>query len=540
MTVLERWAEQGLRRLGRWLPVAVALPAPLVRASGPWTARELAGRTAFVTRLGDALDLAIARRLGAEGAALVVLDPGPDPAALAVLDERPAAELAGQPRPQVRRRPVAGQDAAALAGALAAELEAGRNGAAPAVLVHRLALPPGAAAGGALAVAPAVEAALERLYAAGHAAARALPRSSRVVLIVAPPAAGAAQDAEHQAAAIACGAAGAFARSLARELGRRGTTVNVLLVRPGALPADVAAAAAFLGSARSAFVSGAQLVLGPRPGGGEAGGRGGHGEEHAGAGGAGGPGPRRLLAGQVAVVTGGARGIGAAIARALAAEGAAVALNDLEDSERAAAAVLEEIRNGGGRAAFVPADIADPAGARALAEAVRAEFGGLDVLVNNAGTTRDRTIAKMDPEGWRQAVRVNLLGQLLTTEALEPLLRDGGRVVNLSSVAGIAGNFGQTNYAAAKAGVIAFTEQLARRLGARGIAVLALAPGYIRTGMTERMPWIHRELARQLTALAQPGEPADVAEVVRFVASAEGAALHGATIRVDGGMAIGR
>ncbi|RME70996.1 MAG: SDR family oxidoreductase [Planctomycetota bacterium] len=505
--ILQELAEAGLKQLLKTVPLPITVPEPLVRAEGPVTDTELRGRTAFVTRLRDDVDAAVAARLWAEGASLFVLDPIADRERLAPL-ERP-----GVPGATVRHAPVGLDDADALATAIAEHAAGGSH---PLVLVHRYR----PRRHETLEDAAAIEAALDELYAVGHAAARALPPSSRVLFVTEPH-----ELPEDAVAETAGEALGAYVRSLAKELGRKGTTVNIV-ESAGAAPERVGATVAYLASARSAFVSASRWPLSPddepkepaQPGRGQ---------------------PRRLLEGKVALVTGGARGIGAAIAHTLALEGAAVALNDLPRSEPGAAEVLRRIRAAGGRAIFCPADVASREGAAELAAAIEREFGHLDVIVNNAGITRDRTIRKMTPERWREAVRVNLLSQLYVTEALEPQLRSGARVIGLSSVSGIAGNFGQTNYAAAKAGVVGWTRHLARRLGPKGIAVSAIAPGFIRTVLTARMPWIHREMAKQMTALAQPGEPQDIADVVRFLAGPDGAAVRGAVLRVDGAMAIG-
>ncbi|MHC4392075.1 MAG: SDR family oxidoreductase, partial [Planctomycetota bacterium] len=369
--------------------------------------------------------------------------------------------------------------------------------------------------------ADAVLASLDPLYAVGQAAARALPRGSRILYVMPP-------QGTHAAATIAQSSVEGFARALGKELGKQGTTVHVL--RPGqGAPRGFAKVAAFLGGPRSSFLHllsldvdqdvRAQPVAVPVPGTGA---------------------KKRALEGKVALITGAGRGIGAAVAEALAREGADIAINDLPSAERSASRVLARLRKLGVRAAFLPFDVATKEGVTELRAAIGAEFGRLDILVNNAGITRDKTLKRMKRELWDLGVKVNLGSQLRVTEAVEDLLQPGGAVVNLSSVMGIAGNFGQTNYSAAKAGVIGFTKVLAERLGQRGVTVNALAPGYIKTRLTHQMPLLNREMAKQLTALLQPGEAEDIADIITFLASPDGASVHGQVIRVDGGMAIGK
>jgi 3-oxoacyl-[acyl-carrier protein] reductase len=173
-----------------------------------------------------------------------------------------------------------------------------------------------------------------------------------------------------------------------------------------------------------------------------------------------------------------------------------------------------------------------------LAAAARAH-GGVDVVVHNAGITRDKTLARMTPELWDQAVAVNLDAVVRATRALEPVLRDGGRVICLSSVAGIAGNVGQTNYAASKAGLVGFVRALAPRLAPRGITVNAIAPGFIETRLTAAIPTAIREVGRRLAALGQGGLPEDVAQAILFLATPGAQGLTGRTLRVCGGAFIG-
>jgi 3-oxoacyl-[acyl-carrier protein] reductase len=185
--------------------------------------------------------------------------------------------------------------------------------------------------------------------------------------------------------------------------------------------------------------------------------------------------------------------------------------------------------------------MADAATPQLVATHLLEAHGGVDIVVHNAGVTRDRTLGRMDEAAWDQALTINLAAVAATTEALlrRKVLRDGGRVVCLSSIAGIAGNVGQTNYAASKAGIIGLVRHLGASLAGRGIAVNAVAPGFIETRMTAAVPLFIREAGRRLSSLGQGGLPVDVAEVITFLSSPGAAALSGSVIRVCGGGFIG-
>jgi 3-oxoacyl-[acyl-carrier protein] reductase len=240
------------------------------------------------------------------------------------------------------------------------------------------------------------------------------------------------------------------------------------------------------------------------------------------------------LDGKVALVTGGSRGIGAAVARELGGAGARVAVN-YRSSADGAKQVADEI---GGIA--VEADVADPASAAALVEQVEEELGDLDCLVNNAGVTRDGLIARMSDEDWEAVVETNLRGTFNTCRAVsrKMLRRRSGSIVNLTSVVGIHGNPGQANYAASKAGIIGLTKALARELGTRGVRVNAVAPGYIDTELTGVLPEDVRNAILGSTPLGRLGEPEDVARAVRFLCSDESAFVTGAVLLVDGGLGM--
>jgi len=247
----------------------------------------------------------------------------------------------------------------------------------------------------------------------------------------------------------------------------------------------------------------------------------------------------RPLEDRVAIVTGGSRGIGRAIATELARRGAAVVVNYRQDGE-AAAAVVAEIESAGGRAVGFQADVSELTQAQALVEAAIQTYGRLDILVNNAGTTRDQVILMMSEEDWDTVIRVNLKSLYNTCKAAaRPMVRQrSGRIINITSVVGIAGQGGQTNYAAAKAGVIGFTKSLAKELGPRGITVNAVAPGLIPTDLTANLPEELRQKAIEQTPLRRLGRAEEIAWAVAFLASDEAAFITGVTLPVDGGLVM--
>jgi len=245
------------------------------------------------------------------------------------------------------------------------------------------------------------------------------------------------------------------------------------------------------------------------------------------------------LDGRVALVTGGSRGIGAAICTELAAAGATVAVNYVRNAE-AAERVCSEIAAAGGTAHAVPGDVSSSEGARALVAGVEESIGPIDILVNNAGITRDNLIMKLSAEDWQEVIDTNLAGAFFTCQALSrPMLkRRSGSIVNVSSVVGVHGNAGQTNYAASKAGLLGLTKALAKELGGRGIRVNAIAPGYITTEITAGLPDGAREAILAGTPLGRLGEPSDVARAVRFLVSDAASFITGDVLAVDGGLGI--
>ncbi|MFE3407016.1 3-oxoacyl-ACP reductase [Streptomyces mirabilis] len=357
--------------------------------------------------------------------------------------------------------------------------------------------------------------ALAEVHAALHPVVRSVADGGRVVVL------GAALDpADHHQAAAQQALEG-FVRSLGKEIGRGRTVTLVRIV--GAAAGSVAGAEStfrFLLSPRSAYVSG-QVI--------EVRGAGGAGEMSV---------PEdwaRPLAGRTALVTGAARGIGRAVAETLARDGARVVCLDVPG----AAAELDVVaaRLDGGRALALDITSAD-AGAR-IGEALP---DGLDVLVHNAGITRDRKLANMPAERWGSVLDVNLASVLRTTDVLlgDGVVRRGGRIVATASIAGIAGNVGQTNYAASKAGVVGFVRALAPRgWGEHGVTVNAVAPGFIETKMTAAVPLFVREAGRRMNSLGQGGLPVDVAETIAWLAGPGSWGVNGQVVRVCGQSLLG-
>lgn len=249
--------------------------------------------------------------------------------------------------------------------------------------------------------------------------------------------------------------------------------------------------------------------------------------------------PDGPLHGQVALVTGGSRGIGRAVALALAQGGAHVAISFRAREEQAQAVVRELIERGVEAEAW-QADLADPAASARLVEAVVARWGHLHVLVNNAGITRDTLVMRMSEADWDLVIHTNLRGPFLASKAaLRPMLKQRyGRIVNMSSLAGVSGNAGQANYSAAKAGLIGFTKSLAKEVGSRNITVNAVAPGFIETDMIRELPPEMLDRARQAAAIPRLGSPEDVAAAVAFLASPAAAYITGQVLGIDGGLPI--
>ncbi|MEU4983365.1 3-oxoacyl-ACP reductase [Streptomyces sp. NPDC021969] len=348
--------------------------------------------------------------------------------------------------------------------------------------------------------------ALAEVHAALHPVVRSVAASGRVVVLGAP-----LDPADHHQAAVQQALEG-FARSLGKEIGR-GRTVNLVRLTDAA-PAE--STLRFLLSPASAYVSGQVIEVGT-----------------AGEGAA--PDDWALpLAGRTALVTGAARGIGAAVAETLAGQGAQVVVLDVPQAEEAARRAAERL---GGSALALDITAAD-AGERIAA----ALPGGLDVLVHNAGITRDRRLVNMPADRWSSVLDVNLASVLRTTDALlaAGAVNRGGRIVATASIAGLAGNAGQTNYGASKAGIVGLVRSLApRALDDHGVTVNAVAPGFIETKMTAAVPLLIREAGRRMNSLAQGGLPVDVAETTAWLAHPASGAVNGQVVRVCGQSLLG-
>lgn len=242
---------------------------------------------------------------------------------------------------------------------------------------------------------------------------------------------------------------------------------------------------------------------------------------------------------KVVLITGSSQGIGRAIALKFAKGGAKIALNDIASQEENLKKVKEEIENIGSEARYYLADVTKYEEVERMMKEIEKDFRRLDVLVNNAGIILDRTLAKMTKEEWQKVIDVDLTGVFNCTKLALPLIvANQGNIVSLSSVVGQRGNFGQTNYAAAKAGIIGFTKSLAKELGRFGVRVNAVCPGFIETRLTESVPENVKVMAKQLTALGRFGKPEEVANLVYFLASEEASFITGAIINIDGGLSI--
>lgn len=241
---------------------------------------------------------------------------------------------------------------------------------------------------------------------------------------------------------------------------------------------------------------------------------------------------------KTALVTGAGRGIGRAIAEALGREGVAVVC--VSQSADSCGSAAKAILDAGGRATSMAVDVSDEAAVSGACEALATESGGIDILINNAGITRDNLLFRMDSADWDSVLRTNLNSCFYWTKGLaRPMTRKRwGRIVNISSVVGLMGNAGQANYASAKAGMVGFTKSMAKELASRNVTVNAVAPGFIRTDMTEKIASAAKDLILPQIPLKRMGQPSDVANLVAYLASEEANYITGQVFTVDGGMAM--
>jgi 3-oxoacyl-[acyl-carrier protein] reductase len=247
------------------------------------------------------------------------------------------------------------------------------------------------------------------------------------------------------------------------------------------------------------------------------------------------------LSGKVAIVTGSARGIGRAIALKLAEVGADIVVNDIAAAAESLESTANEIRALNRKALAVTADVSSTSDVNRMVDTAVNTFGHIDIMVNNAGVTRDQLLMRMTDEEWDTVMNIDLKSAFLCTRAVlrHMLKQRSGRIISIASVVGIIGNASQTNYAAAKAGVIGFTRSVAKEVGSRGITANAIAPGFIETKMTEQLDEKRKQAFLQRVPLGVAGTPRDVAEAVAFLASEEAKYITGQVLNVDGGMVLG-
>lgn len=242
---------------------------------------------------------------------------------------------------------------------------------------------------------------------------------------------------------------------------------------------------------------------------------------------------------KVVLITGSSQGIGKAIAAKFASLGANVALNDIPQQEENLKQAKQDLAQYGTKVEYFLADVSNLESCQKMAEDIKAAFGKIDVLVNNAGITKDRTLMKMTPEEWEKVIAVNLTGAFNVTKSILPsLIETQGAIVSLSSVVGQAGNFGQTNYSASKAGVIGLTKSLSKEVGRFGVRVNAVAPGFIETPMTAVLPEEMKGVIKKFTAMGRFGQPEEIANAIAFLAGDQASFITGAVLNIDGGLSI--
>ena len=351
---------------------------------------------------------------------------------------------------------------------------------------------------------------LVKVYQFFHPVMRKVETCSRVIILGVPP-----EACDNPRHATAQRALEGFTRSMGKEI-KKGGTAQLIYVAPGA-ENQLESSLRFYLSPRSAYVSAQVVRVTPNAT------------------------AARLdwnkpLAGKVALVTGASRGIGEAIAKTLARDGAHVVgldIPQLADDLKVVANLI------GGSALAVDITAADAP--QKIADYLKANHGGVDIIVHNAGVTRDKTLANMTDQQWNMVMNINLSSEERINDALvaQGIIRDNGRIVCVSSISGIAGNMGQTNYAMSKAGVIGMVQSMAPVLAAKNITINAVAPGFIETAMTAAIPFAIREAGRRMNSMAQGGLPVDVAEAIAWYASPASAGLNGNVVRVCGQSLIG-
>ncbi|MBL1274219.1 MAG: 3-oxoacyl-ACP reductase [Oceanospirillales bacterium] len=352
---------------------------------------------------------------------------------------------------------------------------------------------------------------LRALYDFFHPTIKKLGTNARVVIVGQDP-----STCRKAPQAAAQQALEGFTRSIGKEIGKKGATANLLWMAPNA-EKQLESSLRFFLSARSAYVSGQVVRIGKTNS-------------------APTTNPVAPLSGKVALVTGASRGIGASIAETLARDGATVVGLDIEP----AMADLEKVM-GAIKGKALSCDITASDAPAKIADYVEKQFGGVDLVIHNAGITRDKTLGNMPEHFWDMTIAVNLTAEEHINDELmgRELLRENGRIVGISSISGIAGNFGQTNYSAAKSGVIGYIEAMAKQVK-NGITINAVAPGFIETRMTAAMPLALREAGRRMNSLSQGGQPVDVAETIAWYCSPASGGVNGNVVRVCGQSLIGK
>lgn len=244
-----------------------------------------------------------------------------------------------------------------------------------------------------------------------------------------------------------------------------------------------------------------------------------------------------MLKNKTALVTGTSRGIGKAIALGLAKEGANVVVN-YSNSGKKAEDVVNKIKKLNSKSIALKADVSNFDEVKRMIESTKKIFKKVDILVNNAGIVRDRTLKKMSIEEWNRVININLSGVFNVTKLVLPLMDVGGRIINISSVVGQNGNFGQCNYSASKAGIIGFSKSLAKELGKKKITVNVISPGYIKTDITKDIPFFKKKILKYIIPLREEGVPEDIANVAVFLASEKARYMTGSVVNVDGGLSF--